>query len=287
VSGLPRLAVVGAVVATLLATGCGQKSDAPSPRALSAEVAPYVSTATGFRFTPPPSWPIERYLVSEVTGPDAARREPDVLAIAEIQYQPSDLANRPEILVRVHVFSDSAYEKREHDGGTTLGGVMARARGRTYLASTPQSNPYPPGADAQSYEAMRLAVADLKRWFSVADAASDLASEFLPGTPTFGPAPVLYRGTLPAASAARRDFTLIFRADSTALLSTDLEGKGRVNQRGLWSLQGVYVKLQLLDDRGQPVEAPFIWAIRDSSLAPVAWDRSAYGSVGLSLRLRG
>jgi hypothetical protein len=275
---------IATAAAALAIAGCGPRSDAPAP---TAAVAPYVSVATGFRFTPPPSWPIDRFLVSEIAGPEAARREPGAQSIAEIQYQPVDLGHRPEILVRVHVLSDSAYEKREHEGGSILGGVMARARGRTYLAATAQANPYPPGGvDAKSFEAMRLAVSDLKRWFSVADAASDLASEFLPGTPTFGPAPALYRGTLPAASGGKRDVTLIFRADSTALLSTDTGGKGRSNRRGRWSLEGVYVRLQLIDDAGQPTEAPFLWAIRDSSLAPVTWDRGAWGSVGLPLRLR-
>lgn len=279
-----RTLFVSAATAILIA-GCGKRSDPPPQPA--SEVGPYVSAATGFRFTPPPAWPVERYLVSEVTGRDAVARQAGALSIAEIQFQPSDLSSRPEILVRVHVFPDSTWEKLEHEGGQTLGGVIASARGRTYLASTPQSNPYPPGGvDAQTFDAMRLAVSDLKRWFSVADAASDLASDFLPGSPAFGPAPVMYVGRLPASSATRRDVTLIFRADSTALFSSDSNGKGRVNRRGRWSLEGVYVKLVLIDDQRQPTGPPFIWAIRDSSLAPVAWDRAAYGTAGIPLVLR-
>jgi hypothetical protein len=133
---------------------------------------------------------------------------------------------------------------------------------------------------------MRLAITDVKRWFSVADAASDLASEFLPGSPTFGPAPVMYTGRFLAADATHSDIKLIFRADSSALFSAASAGNGVVNQRGRWSLQGLYVRLVLLDESGQPAGGPFIWAIRDSVLAPVAWDQNAYGSVGLPLRLR-
>ena len=250
-------------------------------------MAPYVSTATGFRFVPPPAWQADRYLVSEVTGADAEARVAGALSIAEVQFQPADLAQRPEALLRIHVFPDSAWDRLKHEGGASLGGEIARARGRIYLAATPQSNPYPAeSADANQFDAMHLAIADVKRWLSVADAASDLASEFLPGGPTFGPAPMMYTGRLPTADASRRDIKLIFRADSSALLSTAYAGKGVVNQRGRWSLQGVYVRLEMLDESGQPSSGPFIWAIRDSALAPVAWDRDAYGSVGLPLRLR-
>jgi len=250
-------------------------------------VAPYVSTATGFRFAPPPAWQADRYLVSEVTGDDARARVAGALSIAEVLFQPSDLAQRPEVLLRIHVFPDSAWEALRHDGGASLGGEIARARGRVYLAATPQTNPYPPGsADASAFDAMHLAVTDVKRWLSVADAASDLASEFLPGSPTFGPAPVMYTGRLPAADAPQREIKIVFRADSSALFSTAFAGRRVVNQRGRWSLQGVYVRLVLLDDVGQPSGGPFIWAIRDSVLAPVAWDRNSYGSAGLPLRLR-
>ena len=250
-------------------------------------MAPYVSTATGFRFTPPPAWQAERYLVSEVTGPVAQSRVAGALSIAEVQFQPADFAQRPEVLLRIHVFPDSVWDVLEHDGGPALGGEIARARGRVYLAATPQANPYPPGSpDASHFDAMHLAITDVKRWLSVADAASDLASEFLPGSPTFGPTPVMYVGRLPGADASPRDIKLIFRADSSALFSTAIAGKGVVNQRGRWSLQGVYVRLELLDESGQPSSGPFIWALRDSVLAPVAWDRNAFGSVGLPLRLR-
>lgn len=225
--------------------------------------------------------------MSEVTGTEAQARVPGALSIAEVQFQPADFAQHPEVLLRIHVFPDSAWDELEHEGGASLGGEIARARGRVYLASTPQSNPYPQGnADANLFDAMHLAIADVKRWLSVADAASDLASEFLPGSPTFGPAPVMYLGRLPTADASHRDIKLIFRADSTALFSTQYAGKGVVNQRGRWSLEGVYVRLVLLDESGQPSSGPFIWAIRDSTLAPVAWDRNSFGSVGLPLRLR-
>lgn len=269
----------------LFAAGCGQRGE--SPTAQTPKVAPYVSTTTGFRFVPPPAWQADRYLVSEVTGADAQARAAGALSIAEVQFQPADFAQHPEVLLRIHVFPDSAWDKLEHEGGKSLGGELARARGRVYLAATPQSNPYPAGsADANLFDAMHLAVTDVKRWLSVADAASDLASEFLPGSPTFGPAPVMYTGRLRAADAPLRDIKLIFRADSSALFSTAYARKGAVNQRGRWSLQGVYVRLDLLDEGGQPSGGPFIWAIRDSGLAPVAWDRNAYGSVGLPLRLR-
>lgn len=222
-----------------------------------------------------------------MTGKDAEARVPGALSIAEAQFQPADFAQRPEVLLRIHVFPDSAWAKLEHAGGPSFGGEIARARGRVYLAATPQTNPYPRGsADAALFDAMHLAVNDVKRWLSVADAASDLASEFLPGSPTFGPAPVMYIGRLSAADAASREIKIIFRADSSALFSTARAGSGVVNRRGRWSLNGVYVRLDLLDERGQPFEQPFVWALRDSVLVPVTWDQKAYGMAGLPLRLR-
>lgn len=250
-------------------------------------MAPYVSAATGFRFVPPTAWQADRYLVSEVTGDDAGDRVAGALSIAEVFFQPADLAQRPEVLLRIHVFPDSTWESLSHDGGSSLGGEIARARGRVYLAATPQANPYPPGSpDASAFDAMHLAITDVKRWLSVADASSDLASEFLPGSPTFGPAPVMYTGRLAAADGSQHDIKVIFRADSSALFSTGFAGRGILNEPGRWSLQGVYVRLELLQENGQPSGRPFIWAIRDSVLAPVAWDRGSYGSVGLPLRLR-
>ena len=274
-----------ALASLLFAAGCGPRKEAPASS--EPPVTPYVSTETGFRFTPPPVWQPERYLVSEVTGPAAAARQPGALSIAEVQYQPIEFANRPEVLLRIHVFSDSAWSGLQHGEGPSLGGVIARARGRTYLASSAQSNPYPAGSkDAQTFDAMRLAIADVKRWLSVADAASDLASEFLPGSPTFGPAPVMYVGFLREAGSQPHRVKVIFRADSSALFSTEIDGRGVYNEPGHWSLEGVYVRLQLVEPGGQPSGRPFIWAIRDSSLAPVSWDRSHYGGAGLPLRLR-
>jgi len=272
----------------LLIYGCGGRRDDASSNPQRA-VAPYVSNETGFRFTPPPAWEADRYLVSEVTGKDAAERQPGALSIAEIQYQPIEIAHRPEVLLRIHVFPDSAWNAMKREGGEALGGVVAHARGRTYLASTAQADPYPAATrDAATFDAMLLALADVKRWLSVADAASDLASEFLPGSPTFGPTPVMYLGTMQAGAgdASRRPVKVIFRADSSALFSTEYAGSRVENQRGHWSLEGIYVRLVLLGASGEPNGRLFIWAIRDSALAPVAWDRNAYGSTGLTLVLR-
>ena len=222
-----------------------------------------------------------------MTGPGATARQPGALSIAEVQYQPIEFSNRPEVLLRIHVFPDSAWNLIQHGEGPSLGGVVARARDRTYLASTAQTDPYPAGTkDAQNFDAMRLAIADVKHWLSVADAASDLASEFLPGSPTFGPAPVMYIGVLRAADARQRRVKVIFRADSSALFSTEYDGRGVLNEPGHWNLEGVYVRLQLLEGGGQPSGRPFIWTIQDSALAPVAWDRTRFGVAGLPLRLR-
>jgi hypothetical protein len=275
-----------AIVASsaLFALGCGPRHE---PTASLRPPAPYVSTETGFRFSPPPAWAADRYLVTEIAGPVASKKQPGALAVAEVQFQPADLGSRPEVLLRICVFSDSAWAAIEDGAGAKLGSIIARARGRTYLAETPSANPYSSGsADAATFDAMHLALSDVKRWLSVADAASDLASEFLPGGSTFGPVPAMYVGALPAAGGPRREIKVIFRADSSALFSTAYPGRGVVNERGRWSIQGAYLRLQLLDDAGAPAKVPFIWAIRDSALAAVAWDEAFYGSSGVGLSLR-
>jgi hypothetical protein len=274
-----------ALHSALFALGCGPRGDdaAAPPR----PIAPYVSPATGFRFAPPPSWQADRYLVTEISGPLAEKKQPGAFAVAEVQFQPADLGHRPEVLLRIRVFPDSAWAAMEDDAGASLGSILARARGRTYLVETPSATPYPPGsADAAVFDAMHLALADVKRWLTVADAAGDEASEFLPGGSTFGPAPVMYVGTLPASGGRPRPVKVIFRADSSALFSTQYPGRGVVNERGRWSLQGAYLRLQMLDESGLPTRVPFIWALRDSALAPVAWDEAHYGSVGVPLSWR-
>ncbi len=277
------LAIV--VYSGLFAMGCGPRRDAASVSSRSP--APFVSPTTGFRFAPPPSWEADRYLVTEMTGADAAARQPGALSIAEVQFQPIDLGSRPEVLLRLCVFPDSAWAAIEHEAGASLGSIVARVRHRTYLAETASKNPYPrDNPNAADFDAMMLALSDLKRWLSVADAAGDLASGFLPGGSAFGPTPVMYIGALPAGSGPRRDIKVIFRSDSSALLSTNYPGRGVVNERGRWGIQGAYLRLQLLDDAGMPAKVPFIWAIRDSALAPVAWDEASYGSVGLPLSMR-
>jgi hypothetical protein len=284
-----RAGVAGALAialhSTLFALGCGPRGG--DEAAHTRPPAPYVSPETGFRFAPPPSWQSDRYLVTEISGPLAEKKQPGAFAVAEIQFQPSDLGHRPEVLLRIRVFPDSAWAAIEDEAGADLGSIVARARGRTYLAQMPNETPYPPGSpDAAAFEAMHLALADVKRWLTVADAAGDPASEFLPGGSTFGPAPVMYLGELSSPGGRVRPVKVIFRADSSALFSTQYRGRGVVNERGRWSLQGVYLRLQLLDDSGLPNRVPFIWAIRDSALAPVAWDEDFYGSVGLPLSLR-
>jgi len=273
------------VHSALFAIGCGPRHDEAATHAQ--YPAPFVSPTTGFRFAPPPSWAADRYLVTELTGADAVKRQPGALSIAEVQFQPTDLGSRPEVLLRLYVFPDSAWAAIEDDAGANLGSIVARVRHRTYLADTPSANPYASdNPNAAEFDAMRLALSDLKRWLSVADAAGDLASGFLPGGSAFGPTPVMYVGTRPGAGGPRRDIKVIFRSDSSALLSTNYPGRGVVNERGQWGIQGAYLRLQLLDDAGMPAKVPFIWAIRDSSLAPVAWDEGAYGSVGWPLSMR-
>jgi hypothetical protein len=213
--------------------------------------------------------------------------QPGALSVAEVQFQPSDLGHRPVVLLRISVFPDSVWPRIEARPGLSLGSIVARARGRTYVADTPAERPFPPESeDAKTLDAMRLALSDVKRWLSVADAASDLASEFLPGAPAFGPAPVMYVGSLRAAGGPARTLKVIFRGDSSALLSTETVGGGVRNERGRWGLEGAYVRLQPLDDSRLPASDPFVWAIRDSALLPITWDRTRYGPAGVALRMR-
>jgi hypothetical protein len=92
--------------------------------------------------------------------------------------------------------------------------------------------------------------------------------------------PGIYQGHAPAADAARREFTLSLKADGTAVLTTLFIGKGKVSERGRWSLTGRQITLAFdpIGPNGPP--RPITFRYRSRKLSPVTWDTGEWGSHG-------
>ena len=93
----------------------------------------------------------------------------------------------------------------------------------------------------------------------------------------------VYAGRLPAASGSGRAISLELRSDGRAKLVSVYLGRGLRAEAGRWSATGDALRVEWERGDGELPVAPSEWLRAGSDLVPAAWDRSAWGDVGLPL----
>jgi hypothetical protein len=125
-------------------------------------VAGFENAEAGWGLTLPASWDEERW---RVLTPKRAG-EPKPLHATLFVYLPEDTALRPEALLEIAVHGAAEWKTLAAEPGPPPGELLAERDGRAYVASLPQSNPYPPGSDAaKGFETMTLTPDAVKRAF--------------------------------------------------------------------------------------------------------------------------
>jgi hypothetical protein len=155
-----RALVAGAALAAALFAlgGCSR------PDSGAANV--FRSGAAGFRLALPEAW-VGRSQVLEAAAQTASIRRPKALHIVQFVYMPADTARAAQGLLDVTVYDSADWIALSAEPGPPPGEVIAEREGRVWVASLPQSNPFPGGADSVQYAAMRMDPEALKRAFSL------------------------------------------------------------------------------------------------------------------------
>lgn len=129
-------------------------SDAPGGAAF------FLSPAGTFRFELPPAW-AGRYVALPA---DPSQDGAGIAEAVRFVYPPKDTTITPQVVLGVTVYADTAWRRASAEPGPPLGDVVLHADGRTYIASLPQSNPFPAGSDdAKAFDEMRVSVDGVKR----------------------------------------------------------------------------------------------------------------------------
>lgn len=106
--------------------------------------------------------------------------------------------------------------------------------------------------------------------------ATDAPSAPLPGT---------YTGELPAADSPGRTITLRLSPEGAAEMATDYRnGQPTVVQRGKWSpVAADRARVAFTEIDGRPAAETLTFQLRGTTLTAVQFDRTSYGSAGLTL----
>jgi hypothetical protein len=95
------------------------------------------------------------------------------------------------------------------------------------------------------------------------------------------PAVGQWKGELPAGDAAARRFTLVLDEDYSALMYTELAGKGTVSEKGTWSADGPAVTILLTERDGKPTNTYLGYDRSGRTMTPAAgWDSTLWGANG-------
>jgi len=95
------------------------------------------------------------------------------------------------------------------------------------------------------------------------------------------PAVGQWKGELPAGDAAARRFTLVLDEDYSALMYTELAGKGTVSEKGTWSADGPAVTILLTERDGKPTNTFLGYDLSGRTMTPAAgWDSTLWGANG-------
>lgn len=143
-----------AVPVTKIVGGDVQQTPGEIAMATQAASNTYTSPA-GFTITIPASWIANNYTVEELTGADATALHPLAQNVTRFVYTPVDSAYNPQAVLTIYTFTTEDWATIDTDLGPPVGSEVATGDGVVYVASTPQSNPYPEGTqDATNFNAM-------------------------------------------------------------------------------------------------------------------------------------
>lgn len=175
----------GILIAVLACAACskGDSSRSESARADSTIVATghsnrsVVVREAGVRFDPPSTWPPARYRVETESGADAGDVQPGATYAVTLLYSPRDGDVREQPLCRFLVFSREQWDRIQAEEGPPIGTSVETLEAWEYVVQLPQSNPYELGsADGEQFDAMRLAIRDVRARFSIEGGGPDPAA---------------------------------------------------------------------------------------------------------------
>lgn len=92
-----------------------------------------------------------------------------------------------------------------------------------------------------------------------------------------------YSMTAPSADGPKRTITLTLNSDQTFTMKFSYEAKGEIPPfEGTWTLNGDQVEAIVTKPAG--MEDRYVFTLKNDTLTAVEYNRSEYGSQGLSLR---
>lgn len=90
-----------------------------------------------------------------------------------------------------------------------------------------------------------------------------------------------WTGSLPAADAAGRRFTLVLLPKTAAELTTVYDGKGTVTEKGVWFADGRAITVNLTERDGEPINSFLAYDLQGERLVPTpGWDTNLWGTSG-------
>jgi hypothetical protein len=164
----PTARRIGLTLGLLMHSACseGERASVDSAASATATTAP-AAPAVAWKFATPPSW-IERTRSVPIDDPERARLYPGARAVERFDYLPIDTTIVPQTLLLITVYDSTTWETMRRAEGPPVGEEITRERGNVYIASLPQSNPFPPAsADAKAFDARAVTIEDVKKGFRV------------------------------------------------------------------------------------------------------------------------
>ncbi len=132
--------------------------------------------AAGIRFDPPSTWPPARYRVDADSNEHANEPPSEAAYSVTLFYIPRD-GGREEPLCRFLVFTREQWNRIQAEDGPPVGTTIESLDAWVYVAQLPQSNPYESNsADTEQFDAMRLAIRDVRARFSIEGGGPDPAA---------------------------------------------------------------------------------------------------------------
>ena len=125
----------------------------------------YHSPSSAYVFTIPDSW--RGHYTTRIVGPGEGPGP--YLEAVDFVYPPADTTVRPQILLRLVVYSSSVWAGLLAEGGPPPGEEVGRVDSRVIVAALPQSNPFQPGSpDAGVFDRMAPTLEGVKRAVAIA-----------------------------------------------------------------------------------------------------------------------